>query len=66
MNVSLRFRQLAALVTGATALHMPLAHAGTPPSIGKSTLVAAIVPNYPPFEYKDPATDKLMGFDVDL
>jgi polar amino acid transport system substrate-binding protein len=24
------------------------------------------VPNYPPFEYKDPATDKLMGFDVDL
>ena len=66
MTVSLRFRQLAALVTGAMALHMPLAHAGTPPSIGKSTLVAAIVPNYPPFEYKDPATDKLMGFDVDL
>jgi polar amino acid transport system substrate-binding protein len=66
MNVSLRLRELAALIVGAMALHMPLAHAEAAPSIGKSTLVAAIVPNYPPFEYKDPATDKLMGFDVDL
>ncbi len=24
------------------------------------------MPNYPPFEYKDPATDELTGFDVDL
>jgi len=70
MNVSLRLTRLAALVTGTVALTLSLsvslAHAGTAPSIGKSTLVAAIVPNYPPFEYKDPATDKLMGFDVDL
>jgi polar amino acid transport system substrate-binding protein len=66
MNVSLHLARLAALVTGAMALTMPLAHAETAPSIGKTTLVAAIVPNYPPFEYKDPATDQLMGFDVDL
>src|ERR1700733_12336498 len=69
MNVSLRLTRLAALVTGTVALTLSLsvslAHAGTAPSIGKSTLVAAIVPNYPPFEYKDPATDKLMGFDAD-
>ncbi|HEY0295289.1 MAG TPA: ABC transporter substrate-binding protein [Bordetella sp.] len=29
-------------------------------------LAAAIVPNYPPLDYKDPATDELTGFDVDL
>ncbi|PCE22384.1 ABC transporter substrate-binding protein [Paraburkholderia acidicola] len=55
-----------ALVAATGALCVPSAHAGTVPSIGKSMLIAAIVPNYPPFEYKDPATDKLMGFDVDL
>ncbi|MGE8491339.1 MAG: ABC transporter substrate-binding protein [Paraburkholderia nemoris] len=66
MNASLRLREWFTLVVGVVALHAPLLHAQTAPSIGKSTLVAAIVPNYPPFEYKDPATDKLMGFDVDL
>ena len=66
MNASLRLREWFTLVVGVVALHAPLLHAQTASSIGKSTLVAAIVPNYPPFEYKDPATDKLMGFDVDL
>lgn len=43
------------------------AEAQTPAPIAKKgAIVAAIVPNYPPFEYKDPATDKLTGFDVDL
>jgi polar amino acid transport system substrate-binding protein len=28
--------------------------------------VFANVPNYPPFEFKDPATDKLTGFDIDI
>ena len=38
-----------------------------PPSIAASkTLRVAIVPNYPPLEYKDPATGKLTGFDVEL
>ncbi|MFP3584732.1 ABC transporter substrate-binding protein [Paraburkholderia sp. SIMBA_055] len=67
MNAHRRLRELVTLVVGIVALHAPLSHAQTAAaSIGKSTLVAAIVPNYPPFEYKDPATDKLMGFDVDL
>jgi polar amino acid transport system substrate-binding protein len=29
-------------------------------------IVAAVVPNYPPLEFKDPATAKLTGFDVEL
>jgi len=29
-------------------------------------LVIATQPNYPPIAYKDPATNKLMGFDVEL
>ena len=29
-------------------------------------LVIATMPNYPPITYKDPATNKLTGFDVDL
>lgn len=29
-------------------------------------LVIATQPNYPPISYKDPATNKLMGFDVEL
>lgn len=73
MNASLRFRRsltpafAASLSVALTIFAAPCAHAAsTASSIGKSTLIAAIVPNYPPFEYKDPATDKLMGFDVDL
>ncbi|WP_128566030.1 ABC transporter substrate-binding protein [Methylobacterium crusticola] len=38
-----------------------------PPEIAASgTLKVAIVPNYPPMEFKDPATGRLTGFDVDL
>ncbi|MBE9606901.1 ABC transporter substrate-binding protein [Acetobacteraceae bacterium H6797] len=32
----------------------------------KGTMVVANVPNYPPMEMKDPATGKLVGFDIDL
>ncbi|OYX82988.1 MAG: ABC transporter substrate-binding protein [Azorhizobium sp. 35-67-5] len=32
----------------------------------RGTLIAAIVPNYPPLEMKDPATGALTGFDVAL
>ncbi|PQV46735.1 ABC transporter substrate-binding protein [Paraburkholderia sp. BL21I4N1] len=67
MNTSRGLRALLTLVVGFVAWHAPLSQAQSGASaLGKSTLVAAIVPNYPPFEYKDPATDKLMGFDVDL
>ena len=38
-----------------------------PPALASSkTLRVAIVPNYPPLDFKDPATNKLTGFDVDL
>ena len=37
-----------------------------PPEIAKNGLKVAIVPNYPPMDFKDPATGSLTGFDVDL
>src|SRR5947209_7831064 len=37
-----------------------------PPEIAKNGLKVAIVPNYPPMEFKDPATAQLTGFDVEL
>jgi polar amino acid transport system substrate-binding protein len=52
---------LLALLLAATA------HAETPAAIkAKGEIVFANVPNYPPFEFKDPATDKLTGLDIDL
>jgi polar amino acid transport system substrate-binding protein len=62
---SLLRRTLVTFACGVVTLAASLAHAQTPVA-GKGTLTAAIVPNYPPFEYKDPATDELTGFDVDL
>ncbi|AME25804.1 MULTISPECIES: ABC transporter substrate-binding protein [Burkholderiaceae] len=62
---SLFRRTLGGFLVGAVMLSASFAHAQTPVG-GKGTLTAAIVPNYPPFEYKDPATDELTGFDVDL
>ena len=32
----------------------------------RGTIIAAIVPNYPPLELRDPATGQLTGFDVEL
>lgn len=46
-----------ALLVGLTCA----AHAQVPP-----TIRVAVVPNYPPLEFKDPANGKLMGFDIDL
>lgn len=67
MNAYRHLRGFVTLVLGVAALHASMSQAQTAvPSVGKSVLVAAIVPNYPPFEYKDPESDKLMGFDVDL
>ena len=63
----MRCRLLAAI--GALSLALPaLAHAqDLPPAVANSkTLRVAIVPNYPPLEYKDPATGKLTGFDVEM
>ncbi|WCM48765.1 ABC transporter substrate-binding protein [Pseudomonas sp. WJP1] len=41
--------------------------AGLPASIKeKGEIVVAIMPNYPPMDFKDPATNTLTGLDVDL
>jgi polar amino acid transport system substrate-binding protein len=38
-----------------------------PPEIAKQgSITVAIVPNYPPMEFRDPATNALTGFDVEL
>lgn len=38
-----------------------------PPKVAESrTLVVGNVSNYPPLEFKDPATNELTGFDIDL
>ena len=37
-----------------------------PEAIRKNGLKIAIVPNYPPLDFKDPATGELTGFDVEL
>ena len=53
------------LVAAALALALPAVHAQTARAKG-APITAAIVSNYPPLEFKDPATAKLTGFDVDL
>jgi polar amino acid transport system substrate-binding protein len=52
-----------ALCASALAAHA----ADLPPAIAqRGTLVAAIVPNYPPLDLRDPATGGLTGFDVEF
>ena len=34
--------------------------------VSKNIINAATVPKYPPFEFRDPASNKLIGFDVDI
>jgi polar amino acid transport system substrate-binding protein len=54
----------AALVCTATA---SAAAIELPPEIVKAgSIKVAIVPNYPPMEFRDPATSTLTGFDVEL
>ncbi len=43
------------------------AAADLPPAIASSgSMRVAVVPNYPPLEFRDPATNALTGFDVEL
>ncbi|WP_404987991.1 ABC transporter substrate-binding protein [Caballeronia sp. LZ043] len=65
MKATLCMRSLCALACAAVLLHVDAAGAQTP-ALAKKEIVAAVVPNYPPFEFKDPETDKLTGFDIDL
>jgi polar amino acid transport system substrate-binding protein len=51
---------LIAMVAAASAAELP------PEIATKGSLTVAIVPNYPPMEFRDPATSALTGFDVEL
>ncbi|MDH0749403.1 ABC transporter substrate-binding protein [Pseudomonas sp. GD03842] len=56
---------LPALLAG--LMTSPLVFADLPASIKeKGEITAAIVPNYPPMDFKDTSTNTLTGFDVDL
>ena len=58
---------LSAVVLAALALATPASAQDAPERIKKAgKLVIATMPNYPPITYKDPATSKLMGFDIEL
>ena len=58
-------RYLAAAL--AAVLALPATAATLPDAIAKrGSIVAAVVPNYPPLEFKDPATGELAGFDIEL
>jgi polar amino acid transport system substrate-binding protein len=49
------------------SLAAPAGAADLPAKIAqRGTLIAAIVPNYPPLDLRDPATGKLTGFDVEF
>jgi len=55
---------LAAVLVAATASVQAVE---LPPEIAKQgSIKIAIVPNYPPMEFRDPATNTLTGFDVEL
>jgi polar amino acid transport system substrate-binding protein len=55
---------LAAMICSVTA---PVAAAELPAEIVKQgSLRMAVVPNYPPMEFRDPATNTLTGFDIEL
>jgi polar amino acid transport system substrate-binding protein len=51
---------LCATSTLAAAAELPASIAA------KGSITVAVVPNYPPLEFRDPATDALTGFDVEL
>lgn len=60
---------LRTMLLAAAALAAPLATQAEdlPSSIrSRGSITAAIVPNYPPLELRDPATNQLTGFDVEL
>src|SRR4029453_36843 len=50
----------AAAASAAMAAELP------PDIVQRGSMKVAIVPNYPPMEFKDPATNTLTGFDVEL
>jgi len=60
------FARLISCLVGLLAV-APAAAAGLPDRIAtRGSLIFGIVPNYPPMEFRDPASNALVGFDVDL
>lgn len=56
-----------AFAFAALTLHAGASHADALADIkAKGTLTVGIVPNYPPLDMRDPATNKLTGFDVEF
>jgi polar amino acid transport system substrate-binding protein len=55
-------------LAAALALGLPAAQAAELPAriTARGSIIAAIVPNYPPLELRDPKTNELTGFDVEL
>lgn len=65
MSLHLNLIQRLGFVAAVAAFTLPAAHAQTPRAKG-APIVAAVVSNYPPLEFKDPASGKLTGFDIEL
>jgi polar amino acid transport system substrate-binding protein len=59
-------RQFVATALLCAAMAGPVLAAELPAEIKANGLKIAVVPNYPPMEFKDPATSTLTGFDVEL
>ena len=57
---------LALILASAWTALAPPSQAAEPALAGRPKLVAAMMPNYPPLDMRDPATGELAGFDVDL
>ena len=55
------------LAAALALLALPAVAATLPEAVTKrGSIVAAVVPNYPPLEFRDPATGELSGFDIEL
>ncbi|NLS75307.1 transporter substrate-binding domain-containing protein [Bradyrhizobium brasilense] len=62
--MSIRSRIIA--IIGALGLTLALYSVDATAQIAQPAINAIAITTYPPFEFKDPATNKLMGFDIDL
>ncbi|MGY8685301.1 transporter substrate-binding domain-containing protein [Bradyrhizobium sp. UFLA05-153] len=54
------------IAIGAFTIALGLAAGNAYAQSGKTVINAAVDPKYPPFKFKDPATNKIIGFDIDL
>jgi len=58
--------RLAAALLCLLAVTPLAAAAGLPDAVAsRGSLMVAVMPNYPPVEFRDPATDALAGFDIE-